>query len=382
MKWLITALLLLFLTSESGLAADRSPLFERANLLYSLEERERANEQLERLLRSNPRHAGALALRGFIAVDQGHRDQAEKMLDRLASSAPDSSYTKALRQLLESLAARSQAVHTARLLNKAGRADKALHEWRNAYPEGLAPGPLAREYASVLVAAKKQKEAREIFTQLVNAYPGNLQYQLDLARLDADDPNTRANALHTFGELTRYRRFEDEARDAWSRLVRQIEQPALAVPAVKEYLQRYPQDQEMLAYLETLRKGLAESPSKTPKTLLPKGPEKTRDRTPPALAQARELIDRGRYQRARSLLDSVLKKNPKQGEALGYLGLIALRNGNHHLAERLFRKAAQQDIEDRQGKWQSLYRTARYWGLLADAEKDLTQGRIKEAKAR
>ncbi len=366
-------LLLLFLSVGRAWADALTPLFKSANTLDSLGDHVRARDQLRRLLRSAPRHPGALALRAFIDVREGNQPRAATTYRELAAIHPQAPYTRALKQFLDSFDQRAPQVRTARLMEKAGRHATALKKWHEAYPEGLAPGPLAYEYALVIKSLGKIERARQILQSLLEHYPGNLQYRLAVNKLDALQPEQRDAVIAVFSEMTSYSAFEREAHAAWRELLIGFETPGEAIPLIEQYLVRYPDDYRVKDHLVALRKHRQEHKPTTQTSKTAEG--KTRKIThPPELARARRLIEQKRYDKAEILLSRVVRRFPEQGEALGYLGLIQLRQGHYHKARKLFQRAARHDLEQRRGKWRSLTRTAHYWGLLANAEKAKEDG--------
>ncbi len=375
MRWFQAFVLLLGLMA-CAIAGD-NPLFGYANTSYSLGDWQRAREQVERLLKVDPSHPGALALSIFIDIENGAQEDATARLRRLQAQHPRSPYTQAAKQLLAASASKAQGVGVARLLSRAGRMQDAVRHWQEIFPDGLAPGPLAYEYVMLLKSLGQDDQARKRLRDLLRHYPGNLRYRLTLAELDARKPERRREAIAALAELAGYSSLQRRVLQIWRDTLEGIDDPGTAIPLLEDFLRRHPGDYAIQERLQDMRQRLARSASRAPAR--PAEP-RTKPSQDPRLSRAIRLVEAGRDNEAEPLLRRLLREQPDNGRALGYLGLVALHQGRHHEAASLFRRALQHDTADYRSKWRSLADTARYWGLIADAVRAQDDGRLERAE--
>jgi tetratricopeptide (TPR) repeat protein len=92
-------------------------------------------------------------------------------------------------------------------------------------------------------------------------------------------------------------------------------------------------------------------------------------------------LEAGRIEEAQGRLQEALARRPNDGEAVGALGLVRLRQGRHAEAIEQFRRARRLDRANA-GRWNGLIRTARYWGLLQQAAQAREAGQLDAAEAR
>ncbi|WP_258402006.1 tetratricopeptide repeat protein, partial [Burkholderia multivorans] len=85
-------------------------------------------------------------------------------------------------------------------------------------------------------------------------------------------------------------------------------------------------------------------------------------------------LARGDLAAAEPLLTRAVRARADDADAVGGLGLLRLREGRHDEARALFTRAASL-ATDQRGKWQSLARTAQFWGLLAQGRAAASAGR-------
>ena len=94
-----------------------------------------------------------------------------------------------------------------------------------------------------------------------------------------------------------------------------------------------------------------------------------------------EALEAGRLDEAGPLLERAVSVHSDDGEALGALGLLRLKQGRHLEALDLFQRAQRAEPKDRT-RWAGLERTARYWGLLQQAREARAAGAFDDAEAR
>ena len=155
-----------------------------------------------------------------------------------------------------------------------------------------------------------------------------------------------------------------QLQDLWRRAVDRLPNTAANMPRVRAFLQRYPADQAMVDRLAAMQQAVerAERAARDPANI--------------ARNAARVALDQGNTERAEEQLQTVLALRPGDGESLGNLGMIRLRQGQHAQAQDLFGQAF---ALTRQGKWKDLQATARFWGFLRQADVALEKSELATA---
>lgn len=99
------------------------------------------------------------------------------------------------------------------------------------------------------------------------------------------------------------------------------------------------------------------------------------------LQRAYAQLEAGNTAHAGLLFSQVLEQRPLHPQAIGGMGIVQLRLGQHAQAQAQFEQALRLD-EKNAGQWQGLLRTAKFWALLADAQAQRDAGRPQEAEAK
>lgn len=99
------------------------------------------------------------------------------------------------------------------------------------------------------------------------------------------------------------------------------------------------------------------------------------------LQRAYAQLEQGHTEQAGLLFSQVLEQMPRHPQAIGGLGIVQLRQGQHAQAQAQFEKALQLDGKNA-GQWQGLLQTAKFWALLAEAQVQRDAGHPQAAEAK
>ena len=330
-----------------------------------------ARQMLEKYLLARPDSAQALFMLGELELRSNQPARAEALLERLRQHHPQAQETRDLALLLRLFSRDRQALAQTRLLARAGQYEAALAELRRLFPDGPPPGELALEYYRVLAQTPKgEAEARQGLERLRQRHPGDVRYELALTRFMGDTAAGRSRALQTFARLARQGDAPRNALlDAWRSMLYRLPEDGNAIPHLQAYLAFAPEESAMADRLRNAQLAHAAH-----LRLLA-------DPAYQARMRALKELDRdgADLEQAEADLLQALARRPRDPEVLGGLGLVQLRRGQHEAAREWFQKASRQDPES--SRWVQLAATARFWGLLRQADGQLEAGQLPQAEA-
>ncbi|SDC45663.1 cellulose synthase subunit BcsC-related outer membrane protein [Paraburkholderia lycopersici] len=390
-------------TSAATPAAQAAQLLSAARMWEGKDRPDVARGLVQKALLFDPQQPDALALLGQIELRSNRPAEAAKILARLRKIAPNASATKELNDAYRVATSGKMEMAQIRLLSAAGKSDEASARLLKLFPNGAPAGDLARDYYRIL-AGTTEGRARAIgeLRARVRQNPDDPRLALILGDLLTDRADTRMEGLNLIYRV--YRRQDSNralALELWRRALASAghDDPAYYVWYLR-YLQEVPDDTDARQTVADLGKlvgakgqaqALAEAQNPSAVITAPApsrapgggGAAQARARPGPGAAdRARGLaqLDRGDLKDAETSLQSAQRANPNDGETIGALGLVRLREGRHDEARELFARALKLD-PDNAGKWRSLEKTAAIWGTIAKAREANSQGKPAEAEA-
>lgn len=319
-----------------------------------------ARQNLEKMLQVTPDAPQALAELGHIALQENNLSEAQRMLQRLRQRYPRSQATHDLETLLRVFGPDQETLARMRLLARAGRQKDAAEIARSLFPEGPPQtGTLGPEYFRIMAGAQSGMSQAAHTRRAVDAlYARTKDAQYRLVALEMEQARgAPAPALALAVEQLAQDPGVDmyRLRDLWRRVLERLEPSVLAQRRLQAYLRRYPED--------ALVRGLLREAS---------------DPARLALAAAQQALDTDQLAQAETWAHKALRLRPQYPEGLGVLGWVRLRQSRYLEAQQLLSKAMQGSDEQR---WRDLLVTARWWGLLHQAEAARDAGQWDRAAA-
>ena len=331
-----------------------------------------ARQNVEKLLTINPDMPQALAELGNLALQENEPQEAQRLLERLRRMAPQAQATHDLQTLIRVYGPGQEQLARMRLLARAGRQQEAAKAARELFPDGPPQtGTLGIEYYRIVTAADAASGAPHGSAETSRALQG--------AYTRTDDPNYRlieletrqaqnapalplALALQQLADAPGVDR--QRLRDLWRRVLERVPANAQGLARLQAYLQRYPDDANVVQWLATRRAALA------------RAERWAHDPARLALAAAQKALDANDLPLAENQLRTVLALRPQDADGLGLLGLVRLRAAKYGEAQQLFASAAKRT---RLQKWRDLESTAQLWGLIQGADKARDAGQLAKA---
>ena len=351
---------------------EAAGLRERAQFWQSRHRDDLAREELNKLFRLEPDDAEGLVLWARIELRANQESAAAATLERLRKAHPGHPGVAQLATLLRIRGADKERLRQARQLGRAGRNAEAMKAYRAIFADGFPDDDLALEYAQIVAGTRDGWEAgRGLLADLARKHPDDPRYQVALASHKSTRKPVDAETLRSLRELsaTPSVLVAREARAAWRRAVLAMDRVEESLPALREYIAANPGETAVQERLDEVTQALAQ------------GRKVRNDPGQRARREGWAALDAGRNEEAEARLQEGLARHPNDGEIVGGLGLVRLRQGRHAEALEHFQRARDLD-RNRAAKWSGLMDTARYWLLVRQAREAREAGRLDVAEAR
>lgn len=347
---------------------DVGNLLASAVLWQARHRNDLARAALEKALLVQPDQPDALSLLGQIEIEENHPQQANQALQKLRARYPNAPATKALADVIRVHTVDKSRIARARLLQRSGQADAAFAEYKALFPDGPPTGQLGVEYFRAQAnATNGWPAAQQGLADLARRSPNDTRAAQSLAELMIDRPSTRLAGTRMVAELAARPNADMNALlPLWQKGLSKADGNLAWLPLYQRYLALAPNDADIRSAYDKLNAQQA---------------ARTRMLSDPAY-QSRQAgikaLDQGRLGEAEKSLDAARAKRPNDGELLGSLGLVKMRQGDHKAAQALFAEALRKDPENA-GKWRSLLKTSQFWGAMSAARDARDAGRLAEA---
>lgn len=314
-----------------------------------------ARQLVEKLLAINPDSPDGLVFLADLALRENKPAEARKILDNLRTRHPGHRATRDLEILMRVYGPEREKLARMRLMARAGRKAEAAQLARELMPDGPpTAGTLGVEYYQVI--GTSPRDAGEAASRLARLYreTGDARYrlgQIEILHSSSANPTTLLRDLETLSRQPDVN--QQSLQDLWRRVLDRLNNSSANNVWIKNFLKRFPGDPAMVERLAALQLAVerAERIAHSPANI--------------ARHAARSALDQGQLDLAETELQTVLTARAHDAESTGNLGLVRLRQGRHSEALDLFTRA---DQLEPQRKWKTLQTTARFWGLLRQAD--------------
>ncbi|WP_370888273.1 cellulose synthase subunit BcsC-related outer membrane protein [Caballeronia sp. RCC_10] len=328
-----------------------------------------ALQAIEKALLIAPNEPRLLAELVRIQLRLGQAQKAQATIARLKAAAPGTVLTRQVDDEYRVAVSGRQEMATIRLLSRSGQTEEAARRLSALFPNGAPSGALGAEYYQMMAATPaRRNEALDALHRRVAADPDDVDAALTLARLLGTSDATRAEANRIAWKLATHTDADrNTALDVWRHVLQSAGADTAYLPALRAYLALVPDDAEFKDRADLLDARIEA--------------QKKLERDPDYIAQQRGLaaLTRGDVAAAEPLLARAAAARPSDAEAVGGLGLVRMRAGQRDEARALFERAAAL-APDNRAKWQSLARTAQFWGTLAHARDAASAGKPADAE--
>jgi len=348
--------------------ADQA-LIEQGQFWQARQDSKRASEAWNKLLLVSPGNPQALYGLATVELRAGRIEGARAFLQRLKQSEPAHPLVAQLEQDIQLSSDQNKALlEEARQAVASADVDQALEKYRQALDGRVPVGTVGGNYYSLLgYTSGGLPQAIEGLQRLLVQSPDDPMLQLALARHLARNEATRLDGIRRLARLSEHPEVGSEATESWrDALVWLGPPPPEARPLFAAYLSKHPDDVEIRRQSEQR----VAAPSQAVRTQPSSRPDPLRQRTTAAM----KSIEAGDTARARNEFQSVLAQRPNDSEALGGMGVLAMREGNWQQAFDYLTRARRGNAA-----WQPSLSTAQYWVEVEKAQALHQAGKTTEA---
>ncbi len=339
------------LTPLAGAATSaQQQLLEQVRLGEATHREDLVRQSLYRLELIDPNDPQVIAARFRYLLRQGDSDGAQKLLDRLAQLAPESTaYQSSRTAMLLSTPQGRQSLQEARLLATTGHTEQAIASYDKLFKGYPPEGELAVEYWTTV--AKLPARRHEAINQLqkINAVsPGNNALQNALAQL-LFASGRRDEGFAVLKQMAKSSTGRSAASAIWYQQIKDLPVSDASVKALQDYLTQFSEGDSVSAaraQLSEQQKQLADPAFR-------------------ARSQGIAAVNAGEGSKAIAQLQQAVSARQDDSEAVGALFEKALAMAPHSSSR---------------DKWESLLKVNRYWLLIQQGDAALKANNLAQAE--
>ena len=331
-----------------------------------------AGQAWEKVLRINPKQPDALFGMGMVMVDRKNGGAAEQYLATLRQVAPNYPGIDELGLRLGQTSPRDQVVNDARRLAQAGKSASAVEEYRKALTGQPGTPELRLEYFQALSATPNGwDEARKGLEELARDNPQNPRFALAYAQHLTYRDTTRREGIARLEQLVNDSKVGTQARASWRQALLWLAARPSDQPFYDAYLKVVPDDPAVKARYDSMVKAGGEARLRGQENAA----SDVRGRV---IGEGFAALDRDDLVTARARFSSVLANSPNDGDALGGMGIIELKQEHFESARNDLERASR---AGNPARWREALTSATYWTYTSAALGAQSNGDFATAKS-
>jgi len=331
-----------------------------------------AEQAWQKVLRIDPKQPDALYGMGIILSDRKDGSGAQQYLQRLREVAPQYPNIDELGRRLGETSPRDQTVNDARRLAQSGQNASAVQEYQRAIDGKPATPELTLEYYQALAATPQGwDQARQGLTQLARQNPNDPRYALALAQHLTYRDTTRRDGIARLAQLSTDSTVGEQAKKSWRQALLWLGARASDAPLYQAYLQASPDDPAVKARFDSMVQQDQQARERAQA-------DAAVDARGRAVADGFAALDRGDIVTARARFSAVLANNPNDGDALGGMGIAALKQEKFDEARTYLERASR---AGNPARWKDALTSATYWSYTSAGIGARSNGEIAKAKS-
>ncbi|HZZ10314.1 MAG TPA: cellulose synthase subunit BcsC-related outer membrane protein [Paraburkholderia sp.] len=325
-----------------------------------------------KVLRIDPKQPDALYGMGMVLADRKDGAGAQQYLARLKAVAPNYPSLDELGRRLGESSVRDQTVNDARRLAQSGQSASAVEEYQRALNGKPATPELQLEYYQALSATPQGwDQARRGLDQLARDNPNDPRYALAYAQHLTYRDVTRRDGIARLQKLAGDSTVGAAAKKSWRQALLWLDARPSDAALYQAYLQIATDDAAVKARFDSM--------VQQDKTARDRSQDNaatdTRGRT---VADGFSALDRGDLVMARAKFSAVLASSPNDTDALGGLGIAALKQEHFTEARNYLERASR---SGNPARWKTALDSATYWSYTSDAIGARSNGEFAKAKS-
>jgi len=348
--------------------AATKTLIEQGQYWQSRGDAQRAVDSWQKLLRVDPNQPDALYGMARAQLQGQNVEEAQRYLEQLRRAHPNHRLVERLQQDI-GVQRNSAQVQQARDQARAGQAEQAVGSYQAALGNQAPTGPLALEYYQTLGGTSGGwDEARRGLEQLARQSPDDAKISLALAQHLTYREPTRREGIAQLARLAGHPEVGKAATDSWRKALAWTGSRAADIPLYQAFLRAYPGDEAMQARLREI-----EVRQRTASA----GATAARDPLRQRSTDGFKALEDGDLEAAEAEFRSVLETRPNDGDALGGMGVLRLRQEEFAQARSYLERATRQGSPAR---WKQALDSATYWTLIEQARAARDAGDLGNAR--
>jgi Flp pilus assembly protein TadD len=331
-----------------------------------------AEQAWQKVLRIDPKQPDALYGMGIILSDRKDGSGAQQYLSRLRQAAPQYPNIDELGRRLGETSPRDQTVNDARRLAQSGQSASAVQEYQRALSGKPATPELTLEYYQALAATPQGwDQARAGLTQLAKQNPNDPRYALALAQHLTYRDTTRRDGIARLAQLSSDSTVGDQAKKSWRQALLWLGARASDAPLYQAYLQASPDDPAVKARFDSMVQQDKEAQERSQASAA----TDARGRT---VAEGFAALDRGDIVTGRARFSAVLAQSPNDADALGGMGIAALKQEKFDEARTYLERASR---AGNAARWKDALTSATYWSYTSAGIGARSNGETAKARS-
>jgi Tfp pilus assembly protein PilF len=331
-----------------------------------------AEQAWQKVLRIDPKQPDALFGMGMVLADRKDGSGAQQYLARLREAAPNYPNIDELGRRLGESSLRDQTVNDARRLQQSGQSASAVQQYQRALEGKPATPELQLEYYQALAATPQGwDQARRGLQQLAQQNPDDPRYALAYAQHLTYRDVTRREGIAQLAKLSSDSAVGAAARKSWRQALLWLDARASDAPLYQTYLQLVPDDAAVKARSDSM----VQQDDAARERAQQNAAVDARGHT---IADGFAALDRGDLVTARAKFSSVLTASPNDGDALGGMGIAALKQ-EHFSEARDYLERASRGANP--ARWKDALLSANYWTYTSEALGARSNGEFAKAKS-
>ncbi|MFM0001625.1 cellulose synthase subunit BcsC-related outer membrane protein [Paraburkholderia dipogonis] len=372
----LTAVCCVATVSPDALAqASKDPLnvlIDQGKYWQSHQRGDLAEQAWQKVLRIDPKQPDALFGMGMVLADRKDGAGAQQYLARLKAVAPNYPNLDELGRRLGESSLRDQTVNDARRLAQSGQSASAVQEYQRALSGKPATPELQLEYYQALSATPQGwDQARRGLEQLARDNPDDPRYALAYAQHLTYRDVTRRDGIARLQKLAGDSTVAASAKKSWRQALLWLDARPSDAPLYQAYLQTATDDAAVKARFDSMVQQDSTARARSQENAA----VDARGRT---IADGFAALDRNDVATARAKFSSVLATSPNDPDALGGMGIAALKQEHFAEARNYLERASR---NGNPARWKTALDSATYWTYTSDAIGARSNGEFAKAKS-
>ncbi|MFM0040483.1 cellulose synthase subunit BcsC-related outer membrane protein [Paraburkholderia sediminicola] len=331
-----------------------------------------AEQAWQKVLGIDPKQPDALYGMGMVLADRKDGAGAQQYLARLKAVAPNYPNLDELGRRLGESSQRDQSVNDARRLAQTGQSASAVQEYQRALNGKPATPELQLEYYQALSATPQGwDQARHGLEQLTRDNPDDPRYALAYAQHLTYRDVTRRDGIARLQKLAADSTVGASAKKSWRQALLWLDARPSDAALYEAYLQGATDDAAVKARFESMVQQDKSARDRAQQNA-------SVDARGRAVADGFAALDRDDLGTARAKFSSILANSPNDTDALGGMGIAALKQERFAEARNYLERASR---SGNPARWKTALDSATYWTYTSDAIGARSNGEFAKAKA-